>query len=60
MQDKNAPTVICGMYRKCRVKKCFHKTRHLQSDACKGMCKHMGYPDCFEVRNRRKKNHKRA
>ena len=46
---------VCGLVHTCSVspKKCIHKEPHQFTDACKGMCKHMGYADCRPI----KKNH---
>jgi hypothetical protein len=50
MHEKKGELVICGFVKQCKIKKCVHKEPHQYSDACKGMCKHMGYAECREIR----------
>lgn len=49
--DKRGVLTICGFINVCPNKKCVHKEPHQFSDACKGMCKHMGYAECRKIKN---------
>lgn len=40
---------ICGLSKKCKIKRCIHKIPHTKSDACLGLCIYMGYPTCFKL-----------
>lgn len=50
MQEKRGTLSICGFVKTCPVKKCVHREPHQKSDACKGMCKYMGYAECREIK----------
>lgn len=51
--ERHGVLTICGFINVCEVpvKKCVHKEPHQFSDACKGMCKHMGYAECRKIKN---------
>ena len=48
--DKKTPSSVCGYVNVCTVKKCIHREAHQFNDACKGMCKHMGYAECRRIK----------
>jgi len=50
MEDKKDALVICGFVKTCEIQKCVHREPHQKSEACKGMCKYMGYAECREIK----------
>lgn len=51
--------VICELATSCKKKNCFHKNKHVMSDACKGLCMTQGIANCKEVAKDAKNNSKR-
>ena len=49
--ERNGSLTVCRLTGVCIVKKCVHRDPHPFSDACKGMCKHMGYAECRRIKN---------
>jgi hypothetical protein len=51
--EKNGTLTICGFVHVCEIplKICIHKEPHLFTDACKGMCKYMGYAECRKIKS---------